>query len=436
MPRTLAEWQAWLYERLQAYEQAGRKALHPTLAFIEKWDAALGHPHRRYPILHIAGTNGKGSVAALLANILRQAGYKVGFHTSPHFFTFTERLRVNGAEPPAAWVDAFLERWANFITAENLSFFEVTVGLSLAWFAEAAVDIAVVEVGLGGTWDATNIVSPLLSVITSIGWDHMEVLGHSLEAIAAQKAGIIKPFRPVVLGPELPPAALTACRRAAALRQAPLYITPYPLLAEGWVESGAALYRLFRDPKAGTLWECDLTGDYQGYNLATVLQVVEVLRLMGWRISDMALRRGIRQAAREAPLYGRGQWVRKKDRWILLDVAHNESAFWALRQFLSHVPMKPQALVLGFSREKAVEAALKALGGWPGEVFFTAAQTPRALPPERLRALAEPLGYLGAVYPSVEVAVRAALEKYAGILVTGSLFLVAEALAALRALPE
>jgi dihydrofolate synthase / folylpolyglutamate synthase len=193
----LQAWQAWLYQRLTAYELSGRKGLHPTLSFMQKWDARLGYPHRAYPIIHIAGTNGKGSTAAFLASILQWAGYRVGYHTSPHFFAFTERMRVNGEEPPESWVDAFLSQHADFAAHENLSFFEVTVGMSFAWFREAQVDIAVVEVGLGGRWDATNVIeSPVVSVITPIDWDHVEILGPTLRHIASEKAGIIKPTGP------------------------------------------------------------------------------------------------------------------------------------------------------------------------------------------------------------------------------------------------
>lgn len=188
MDPRIAAWEEWLLSRLVAYEQSGRKGLHPTLSYMQAWDEALEHPHRRYPIIHIAGTNGKGSTASFLAAVLQAAGYRVGLHTSPHLHTFTERMRVNEQLPPADWVDAFLQKYHPTIEALNLSFFEATVGMSFARFAEAAVDIAVVEVGLGGRWDATNVLSPHLCVITAIGEDHKEILGPTIADIAREKA--------------------------------------------------------------------------------------------------------------------------------------------------------------------------------------------------------------------------------------------------------
>lgn len=433
---TIEAWQTWLYERLTAYERSGRKALHPTLAFMEAWDARLGHPHRRYPVIHVAGTNGKGSVSAYLAAILQAAGYRVGLHTSPHLWSFTERMRVQGAEPPAEWVQAFLTRWKETIVELNLSFFEATVGMSLAYFADAGVDIAVVEVGLGGRWDATNVVLPEVSVITLIGWDHVEILGPTLRDIAGEKAGIIKKGRPVVVSPAQPPEALAVFREVAPVRQAPLYLAPdRGIRPIGWLPRENTFYRLFAIEGGSAPLASDLTGDYQAINLATVLQTVEVLRNQGWRIPDEAVRAGVLEAGKRAPLFGRGQWERVGESWLLFDVAHNPPGFAALRRFLQQAPVPLQALLVGFSREKEVRAALQELGGWPGPVFFVAAHTPRALPTQELKHIAEPLGYHGLAFPSVAEGFQALRETGQSALVTGSLFVVAEALRALYTLP-
>ncbi|MCS6790944.1 MAG: Mur ligase family protein, partial [Bacteroidia bacterium] len=238
MEESLQHWQNWLYARLEAYERSGRKALHPTLSYMQAWDDRLGYPHRQYPILHIAGTNGKGSTSALLASVLMAAGYKVGLHTSPHLWHFTERMRVQGREPSPTWIDSFLKTWHKEIEALQLSFFEATVGMSLAYFAEEKVDIAVVEVGLGGTWDATNIVSPELAVITPIGLDHVEILGPTLTHIAKEKAGIIKPNCPVVVAPTQPPEALRVFETVAKEKTASLYqADPYLLQPGAWIPS-------------------------------------------------------------------------------------------------------------------------------------------------------------------------------------------------------
>ncbi|MCS7189197.1 MAG: Mur ligase family protein, partial [Bacteroidia bacterium] len=316
----LEDWQKWLYGRLQAYEQLGRKALHPTLEYMEKWDAALGHPHKNYPIIHVAGTNGKGSTAAFLASILRVAGYKVGLHTSPHLWYFTERMRVNGELPPEEWVGAFLEKWHSTIEVLNLSFFEATVGMSFAWFAEAQVDVAVVEVGLGGRWDATNIISPELSVITSIGWDHMDILGPTLSHIALEKAGIIKVERPVIIAPNQPPEAVAVFQEVSRQKNAPLYcaescITSLP----EWVEEGNTLFRQFRYQGTQKIFLSPLTGSYQADNLSTVVSATQALCRLNWKISEEALYEGIKRVRANSGLRGRAEWIKVGERWVLLD---------------------------------------------------------------------------------------------------------------------
>lgn len=433
MEARIEAWQEWLYSRLVAYEQSGRKGLHPTLQYMQAWDALLEHPHRRYPILHIAGTNGKGSTASFLASILQAAGYRVGLHTSPHLHTFTERMKVNGAPPPAEWVDAFLRRYRASIEALQLSFFEATVGMSLAWFAEAQVDIAVVEVGLGGRWDATNIVEPLLAVITPIGEDHKEILGPTLSAIAGEKAGILKAGRPAVIAPGQPPEAEETFRAVAATRKVPLlWALPEAFHAAGWIETPTRYYRSFRTTESEALYACPLTGDYQTHNLSTVLTAVAWLREAGWNVSEAAFASGVREVTERTGLRGRAEWLYHEGVWYLLDVAHNPPAFVALKQLLRNAPLPLQGLVVGFSREKEIVQALEALGGWEGPVFFTQADTARALPASDLMTLAKHLGYTGKAYPSVDEALRAAQQQCASVLVTGSAFVVAEAL---RAIP-
>ncbi|MEN3041223.1 MAG: folylpolyglutamate synthase/dihydrofolate synthase family protein [Bacteroidia bacterium] len=433
---TIESWQAWLYERLLAYERGHRRALHPTLDFIRRWDALLGHPHQKYPIIHIAGTNGKGSTSAYLSAILRAAGYRVGLHTSPHLWRFTERMRVNGEEPPAEWVHTFLQGWKDTIEKLGLSFFELTVGMSLAYFAEAEVDIAIVEVGLGGLWDATNIVSPLISVITPISWDHVEILGPTIEDIARQKGGIIKPGRPVVVSPQEHAVASRTLRQIAEQQTASFIQTPYDLVATEWVHREHTFYRAFIEKRTGQRYLSDLTGDYQAVNLATVLAVVDQLQAMGWHISDIALQEGIASASKLAPLYGRGQWLLLDEHTILLDVAHNPQGLRALRRLVEKAPIRLEGLIIGFSQDKDIAGALRALGGWEGPVFFTAANNPRACSPHKLQEIAAPLGYHGHTFPTAKEALSAAMQTCQTILVTGSVFLVAEVIAAIWATSE
>ncbi|MCS7152485.1 MAG: bifunctional folylpolyglutamate synthase/dihydrofolate synthase [Bacteroidia bacterium] len=430
---SIAEWQAWLYSRLKVYEQTGRKALHPTLAFMKRWDEVLGAPHRRYPIIHIAGTNGKGSTSALIASILRAAGYRVGLHTSPHLWRFTERMRVNGEEPPAEWVDEFLSRWRAAIEELQLSFFEATVGMSLAYFADAKVDVAVVEVGLGGRWDATNIVTPLLAVITPIGWDHVEVLGPTLTHIAREKAGIIKPERPVVVAQQEHPEVYEVFREVAHNQNAPLTEVHRRLSPAAWMEGPQTYYRVFTEEMTSTSHLCDLTGDYQAVNIATAITAIERLRDLGWSVDEEAIKEGIASAGRLAPLYGRGQWIRSETHTYLLDVAHNPPGFAALRRLVRNAPQTIEGLVIGFSSDKDIEGALHAFGGWQGPVYFTQADNPRALPAPHLAEIASHLGYKGRAFRSVADALAAASQECQTILVTGSVYLVGEALLALRA---
>ncbi len=432
MRQCLDRWQTWLYERLSAYEVSGRKALHPTLTFMQAWDAHLRHPHRAYPIIHIAGTNGKGSTAAFLASILQWAGYRVGYHTSPHFFYFTERMRVNGEEPPESWVEEFLTTHAGFITTQNLSFFEVTVGMSLAWFREAQVDIAVVEVGLGGRWDATNVVEgPLVSVITPIDWDHVEILGPTLRHIAREKAGIIKPDCPVVVSPAQPPEALEVFRETAEYQKAPLHVCEAPLTPLDWVLEGDYPYRRFSD--SDQVYLSDLPGDYQGVNIRTALQTIVCLRGKGWSIPDEAIRKGIQHAARTAPLWGRTQWLFPEGVPLLLEVAHNPQGFSALRQLLEKAPYQPEIVIVGFSSDKDYAGALSHLQGLSVALWAVAARNPRALPPAEITYAAQKLGLIAREEgPTVSDALRRALSHKKPVAVTGSIFVVAEALSALR----
>ncbi|MCX7980733.1 MAG: bifunctional folylpolyglutamate synthase/dihydrofolate synthase [Bacteroidia bacterium] len=436
MEDRLRYWTEWLYGRLKAYEQSGRKGLNPTLAYMQAWDERLGYPHRKYPIIHVAGTNGKGSTAAFLASILQAAGYKVGLHTSPHLWRFTERMLVNGQEPSIGWIDAFLRRWQAEIEALQLSFFEATVGMSLQWFADAQVDIAVVEVGLGGRWDATNIVQPLISVITPIGWDHVEILGPTLTHIAGEKAGIIKAGRPVVVAPAQPPEALPVFQKVALEQKAPLTWAPLHVEATDWVETPEAFYRRFHSVDTGKSFVSPLTGDYQAVNLSTVLSTLALLRAEGWAIPETALLLGIQQVTHHTRLRGRAEWKKIGKKYLLLDVAHNPHGFQALKSFLKIVPVQLEGLVIGFSREKDIRQCLEVLGGWEGLVFFTQAATPRALEASALQALAQSAGYpAGQSYPTVSEALAAALKACDTVLVTGSVFVVAEALRAVETTP-
>jgi dihydrofolate synthase/folylpolyglutamate synthase len=424
---TYEETLAFLYDRLPMFSRVGAAAVKPGLDNIERLCERLGDPHRAFPCIHVAGTNGKGSVSHLLAAVLMASGHRTGLYTSPHLRDFRERIRVDGVMVPAEAVVAFTEDIRPAIDSLSPSFFEITVAMAFRHFAQAGVDVAVVETGLGGRLDSTNIVVPEVSVVTNIGWDHMNLLGDTLPAIAAEKAGIIKPGVPVVLGePEaetLPVFERKAREMGASLT---LATAQRRILRSAAVGRQREVVTEDRDGRVDT-WTLDLAGAYQERNLLTVLATVDRLRDRGWRIDEAALREGLRRAAAVTGLQGRWQTVRTRPR-IVLDVAHNEPGMRELLRQLADTRFGRLHVVAGMVRDKDVEAVLRLL---PREAVyhFTRTAIPRAMPEGELRERAAALGRFGKAYPDVDAALTAALAA-AGpddlVLVCGSVFLVGE----------
>ncbi len=249
----------WMFQQLPMYQNKGKTAFRKDLTNTLKFSEHLGRPHTKFKSIHVAGTNGKGSTSHMLASILQEAGYKVGLYTSPHLKDFRERIRINGKVVSKQFVIGFIKRNKSFFEANNLSFFEMTVGMAFDYFAKQKVDIAVVEVGLGGRLDSTNIITPELSVITNIGFDHVQFLGDTLEKIAAEKAGIIKDNIPVVIG-ETQPETQPVFKEKAKLTNSDIY---------------------FADQLVENVLESDLKGAYQKHNIKSVIQSVKVLRKSG-----------------------------------------------------------------------------------------------------------------------------------------------------------
>lgn len=394
-----------MFQQLPMYQQVGSKAYKVDLSNIKNLAAHLGEPQTKFKTIHVAGTNGKGSVSHMLASILQESGYKVGLYTSPHLKDFRERIRINGKEIGEKAVRAFIATNKSFFESHQLSFFEMTVGMAFQYFAEENVDIAVIEVGLGGRLDSTNIISPELSVITNIGLDHTSILGNTLEAIASEKGGIIKKNTPVVIG-EYQPETFPVFKSKAEELRAPFY------LAEDY---------------SGELPETDLKGAYQQKNVLTVLMSVKVLRKEDWNLPDEAVVRGLKKVVANTGL--RGRWdVLKEAPKVICDTAHNkEGLIYAMKQ-LQEESFQKLFLVIGVVNDKDLDSVLPVFPK-NAKYFFCRPNIPRGLDAEILKQKAAQNGLSGEAYNSVSEAYHAALQQASVddvIYVGGSTFTVAE----------
>ena len=404
---TYAETLAYLYAQLPMFQRVGKAAYKADLANTHALMDLLGHPERGLRCVHVAGTNGKGSTSHLLASALQEAGHRVGLHTSPHLKDFRERFRINGAMIPRSEVVRFVNLYRNGFEPIQASFFEWGVGLAFWWFREQQVDIAVIETGMGGRLDSTNVVTPEVSVITNVGWDHMDFLGNSLEAIAGEKAGIIKPGVPAVVG-EAEGSVAEVFRQKAAMESAPI----------GLVDHAAPLP-----------FPSGLTGMHQERNARTALAALHVLRDHGWNIPDEAIAHGFANVVTNTGL--RGRWeVLAQEPLTIADVAHNVDGMRTVRAMLAHTPHHGLHVVLGMVNDKDLG---RVLGELPKEAhcYFCKADIPRGLDAALLSEQAAAQGLRGTRHPSVKDALQAARQA-AGpndlVLVTGSVFVVAEAI--------
>jgi dihydrofolate synthase/folylpolyglutamate synthase len=417
----------FLFEQLPMFTRIGAAAYRPDLGNIVALCEALDQPHTKFKSIHIAGTNGKGSSSHFLASVLQAAGYKVGLYTSPHVVDFRERIRINGQMMPPALVVDFVERIQLLSEKMQPSFFEITVAMAFDYFAQEAVDIAVIEVGLGGRLDSTNIITPEVSLITQISYDHMNLLGNTLPEIARQKAGIIKPNVPVVISedqPDIQPVFL-----AEALKQKTrIYYAfeQYPLLQHHDGETpGTRRVRYLDAAHADVLsFTLGAQGEYQAKNAAGVLTVIDILRQQGWSISAEALSTGLREVKTRTGLRGRFDWISTKPN-IILDVSHNEAGLKGLFEQCRKIPHNKWWIITGMVQDKDVDAALLQ---FPREAYylFTQAPIPRALPFETLAEKANAAGLQGEPIRSVAGAIQKAIQEAQPddlILVTGSFFI-------------
>lgn len=418
----------YIFAQLPMYSRIGaaayRKDLTNTIALCK----ALGDPQNKFKSVHIAGTNGKGSTSHMLASILQSAGYKTGLYTSPHLKDFRERIRINGAVITEAFVVDFMERIQPHIPTLQPSFFEITVAMAFDYFAQEDIDIAVVEVGLGGRLDSTNIITPELSVITNIGWDHMHMLGNSLDLIAFEKAGIIKPGVPVVAGETLPETKPVFEKKAAA-EHAALHIATDYFFVTDWHVLPQELKIDVANKQTGehNSYHLDLQGIYQAKNLLTVLTAVKQLKEKNYHITIDAIQHGLRHTKQQTGLHGRWQIIHHHP-LVVLDVGHNEDGIKQITEQVEITDHENLHIVIGLVKDKEVDKVL-ALLPKNATCYFTKAQIPRALPEDQLAARAMALGLKGNHYPDVNTALKAAMDhakKKDMIVVCGSVFVVGE----------
>jgi dihydrofolate synthase/folylpolyglutamate synthase len=418
----------YLYHTLPMFSHAGSAAIKKDLTNITALCAHLGNPQQHFRSIHIGGTNGKGSVSHMLAAVLQTAGYKTGLYTSPHLYDFRERIRINGAVIEETFVVDFVQKLKPQIEEIKPSFFEITVAMAFQYFAEQCVDTAVIEVGLGGRLDSTNIITPELAVITNISWDHMNLLGDTLEAIAGEKAGIIKEGIPVVVG-ERDQATAAVFERAAVAKKAPLYFASDAYGVSHFTVEADALQVEIWDSQHGVLkkFVLDLPGIYQTRNLLTVIQATEILKNQGYRLDGTGIAQALQQTKRRTGLKGRWDVVHCHPT-VVLDVAHNEAGIAQMLAHLRQLKYQTLHLVIGMVKDKDIEQVLRLLP--PSAIYyFTQAHIPRALDATLLQQKAAQHNLPGGVYNNVNTALQHALQQATAddiILVCGSIFLVAE----------
>lgn len=418
----------YLFAQLPMFTRVGASAfksdLHNTLALLE----ILDHPQHHFKTIHVAGTNGKGSSSHMLAAIFQQAGYKTGLYTSPHLLDFRERIRINGQVVPEEFVIRFTEQMRSHIGDIQPSFFELTVAMAFRYFQEQAVDIAIIEVGLGGRLDSTNVITPELSLITNISFDHKNILGDTLPLIAKEKAGIIKTGVPVVISETQSEVADVFIDTAAALN-APIHFADQEWMESSSAIDGSHLNITLLDTRQQQMrqLQLDLNGQYQEKNVMGVLSAVKVLQLNGWHITWEQVGAALSHVKKLTGL--RGRWdVIQQHPLTVLDVGHNEAGIREIMEQLGHVNYQQLHIVVGFVKDKEVEKVLP-LFPTTAHYYFCKAQIPRALDEVALAEMAATSGLHGHAHASVQAALQAARQHAQRddlILVCGSFFVVAE----------
>ena len=395
---------SWMFNRLPMFQTQGKNALNNKLDNILTFTSALGNPQTKFKSLHIAGTNGKGSSSSMLASILQEAGYKVGLYTSPHLKDFRERIKIDGKEIPEDYVVNFISENKSFLEEHSLSFFEMTVGMAFSYFSEEKVDIAVIEVGLGGRFDSTNIIIPEVSLITNISKDHTDILGDTLPKIAFEKAGIIKQNVPVVISEYQEETAPVFTAKAKEMKA--------PIIFANHIETSLTT---------------DLQGTYQEKNIKGVIAVIELLIHQGWDITSENIAQGLLHVVRNTNLKGRWQTLSSYPT-IVCDTGHNVGGLTYVMEQLKKQTYTHLHIVVGFVKEKDVNSVLEL---FPKEAtyYFCSPAIARGLNVNTLKEIATAKGLQGEAYSSVTEALNVAKAQALPtdfIFVGGSTFVVAE----------
>lgn len=413
----------FLYTQIPQFQREGASAYKPGLERSLALARAFGNPHDRFPSVHIAGTNGKGSTAHTIAAVLQSGGYKVGLYTSPHLVDFRERIRVNGVMIGERDVVDFTERFRGMNLGIEPSFFELTMTMAFEYFAREGVDIAVVEAGLGGRLDSTNILTPRLSVITNISFDHTALLGDTLVAIAGEKAGIIKGGVPVVIGEAAGDVKRLFIERAGACMAPILFAEEVKPIKEVVAADGGGW--LYRGTPFGEIRGA-LGGDCQPRNAATILTALTLLSAQGWEIDDAAVADGFARVAELTGLAGRWMTVSEAPR-VICDTGHNTGGWEYLSRRLASLSPRLK-MVIGFVNDKDIGHIMEMMPA-DAEYYFTQASIPRALAAEAVKAEGARHGLIGEAYGDVASAVEAAKKNASAddtIFVGGSTFVVGE----------
>ncbi|WP_445732950.1 bifunctional folylpolyglutamate synthase/dihydrofolate synthase [Mariniflexile sp.] len=396
----------WMFSQLPMYQRQGQSAFRKDLLNTIKLAEHLNFPEKHFKTIHVAGTNGKGSTSHMLASILQEAGYKVGLYTSPHLKDFRERIKINGKEVGKQFVNGFIKRNKLFFEQNSLSFFEMTVGMAFEYFKKKKVDIAVIEVGMGGRLDSTNIITPEVSVITNIGLDHTQFLGDTLEAIAFEKGGIIKPNIPVVIG-ETQKETTAIFKDLAEKNKSRIVFADQQQFTENHTS--------------------DLTGAYQKKNIITVLQAVKELQEKGFNISKENIKNGLLHAVKNTGLMGRWQTLQLNPK-VVCDTGHNKDGLTYVMKQLSNEVFEKLHIVFGVVNDKDLGSIVDLLPK-NATYYFCKPDIPRGLDAKELKGFLSNFGLKGDAYGSVNEAYNNALYNANAndfVLIGGSTFVVAE----------
>ncbi len=396
----------YLYHKLPVFQKVGKSAYKPGLERIEKFLFELQNPQNNLKTIHIAGTNGKGSVSHMLASVFKEAGFKTGLYTSPHLLDFRERIKINGRMISKKYVTDFVQHHKKYIEQLEPSFFEVTVAMAMLYFKEKNSDINIIETGLGGRLDSTNIILPEISIITNISYDHMDILGNTLEKIAWEKAGIIKQHKPVIVGEKISETEKVFVDKAKE-KQAPLYFAEEILCKEKY--------------------SSDLTGIYQQKNIHTVCVALQVLNNMGYNISAQVIKKGLKNVVKNTGLMGRWQTIQEKP-LIICDTGHNESGIKQVVQGIMSTHHQKLFIIFGAVKDKDINNMLSSL---PTKAYylFCTPEIFRGKNAHELMQDAKKHELTGDVYENMGLAIEKALQLASAedlIFVGGSTFIVAD----------